>query len=1129
MGVLDSFIKPFVTIMKQPVESFIRLETAEDETTLVAEDGSLITYLKVDGSRQIIGQKEYEHILEAATVKIGARFEKQGHAVQVFFSRNPDRIEDELRALLRPNQQAAHGIGLEIDDIFEERARHLSHYISWEEIYFVLWTRSSALSKSDFAREAERARGRKWVRATDSQYPYAAMEALKTKHRSYTNAIGTALKEIGIQAEEMEVHDALRACRANLFQIGIDSDWKPCLPGDKIPARAPQSKGDYSDLLWPSLKQQITSSSARVINDKIVEMGRYVWSACDMTLGPMEATPFPQLLNRLTESKMPFRISFLIEGGGVQGMAAQAFLASIFTVTNPENRQVKDSMSALSDLALSEPVVKMRVSFATWAPKDNIPLLEDRMSALMQAIESWGFCQVSQIAGDPLDAVMSSALGIACASTAPPAILPLYEMLKLLPWQRASSPFGHGSILFRTPDGRVWPYQTGTNVTTTWFDLVFAQPGGGKSVLMNTLNLGTILTAGVSNLPYVAVIDIGPSSAGLVSLIKDALPPHRKHEAVSFRLQMNQDYAINPFDTKLGMRYPQVEERSFLVQLMTLLCTPPGQAEPYDGISQLCGMVVDEMYRWRDDRAANAEPRPYLPRIDQRIDEAMQQHDIKLPANPYWWDVMDALYDKGATYEANLAQRYAMPTLGDAIAAARRPQIRNLLEETQVGASSEGVIHAFERMITSSVREFPILSSVTRFALAENRVCALDLADVCPQGDDTANRQTAIMYMLARQALVMPWWINEETLTLMDPKYRPYHEAHLRDVAETPKRLCFDEFHRTSASKAVRSQVVRDVREGRKRGIQIVLASQMLHDFDDDMVDLATGVWVLGAAISDGAVDETQRRFGLTDTARWVMRHQLTGPRAGGGPCLLVLGTTEGRYEQHLINTLGPIELWAFSTSAEDVAIRNRLYARLGAGAARRLLAANFPGGSARSEIRRRVSMLADKGDTDKAGVGKVIDSIVEEMVDSTKVKLDAPAAPAAAPKPITFKGEEETATDEENEDGEEGEGKEIPEMPGGMPPAEPSSSSQVETPAAQPDKPTDNPADNPGAQPSSNPEEPSQQNPDQQSGQQTGQPQQPAGQPQQPQQPAQQPERRDEGGNNPPPPPPPSGEPPKE
>ena len=103
---------------------------------------------------------------------------------------------------------------------------------------------------------------------------------------------------------------------------------------------------------------------------------------------------------------------------------------------------------------------------------------------------------------------------------------------------------------------------------------------------------------------------------------------------------------------------------------------------------------------------------------------------------------------------------------------------------------------------------------------------------------------------------------------------------------------------------------------------------------------------------------------------------------------MLILGTTEGRYEQHLINTLGPIELWAFSTSAEDVAIRNRLYARLGAGQARRLLAANFPGGSARSEIRRRVADLAEKGEMDKASVSAVIEAMVDDMVISVQKEL---------------------------------------------------------------------------------------------------------------------------------------------
>ena len=975
--------------MRQPVESFIRLETADSDTTIVAEDGSLITYIKVEGARQIIGQEEYKHIIEQAVVKIGARFDRPGHALQVYFTRNPERIHEELRALLRPNQLSAKNTGLEIDDIFDERARHLANYLSWEEIYLVAWTRPSVLSKTEMKREAELSRKKKWVKASDAQNPMIVFDGLRNRHDSFVNGLSSAFKELGIQNKIMEVHDALFAVRTNLLQTGVNSRWRACLPGDPLPPRAPESMTDMSDILWPPLRRQISTTSARVINDRVVEFGQYIWAGIDMTLAPMEPMPFPKLLSRLLETKIPFRISYLIEGGGVQGASMRSFIASLMAVTNAENRQIKDALDALAEISRSEPVVKLRISFATWAPKGNMNLLEERISTLIQAAESWGYCQVSQLSGDPLDCVMSSAMGIACASTAPSAIAPLAEVMKLLPWQRASSPFEKGSIIFRTPDGRVWPYQTGTNLTTTWFDLVFAQPGGGKSVLMNTLNLGTILTAGVSRLPYIAVIDIGPSSAGLISLIKDALPPSRRHEAVSYRLQMTQQFAINPFDTKLGLRRPLADERSYLIELLTLLCTPAGKSEPYDGISQLAGMVIDEIYRWRDDKTSNAEPRPYLKRIDPEVDAAMADENITLPEEPYWWDVVDALYDAGRTYEASLAQRHAVPTLGDTVAAARRPQIRNLLEETQVAGSSESVIHAFERMITSAVREFPILSSVTKFSLAGNRVSSLDLADVCPQGDETADRQTSIMYMLARHALITDWWLNQEALAAMPEKYRPFHQEKLRDLAETPKRLCFDEFHRTSGSKAVRSQLIRDVREGRKRGIQIVLASQLLDDFDDDMVDLATGVWVMGAAVSDRSVDNARERFGLSDTARWIMRNRLTGPRSSGGPCLLVLGTTEGKYEQHLINTLGPIELWAFSTSSEDVAIRNRLYARIGAQQARRLLAANFPGGSARTEIRRRVNELADAGKTEEAGVGNVIDKIVSEMVASTKVRLE--------------------------------------------------------------------------------------------------------------------------------------------
>jgi intracellular multiplication protein IcmB len=583
---------------------------------------------------------------------------------------------------------------------------------------------------------------------------------------------------------------------------------------------------------------------------------------------------------------------------------------------------------------------------------------------------------------------MSSAMGIHCAGTAPTGIAPMYEIMKLLPWQRPSSPFTEGgSMLFRTPDGKVFPYQTGTNLTTTWFDLIFAQPGAGKSVLLNSLNLATIMTPGLSELPFVAVVDIGPSSSGLISLIREALPLNRQHEAAYYRLQMGHQYAINPFDTQAGCRTPLPDERSFLVELMTLLCTPPGFDKPYDGMQQLCGLVVDEMYRWRNDVAANAEPRPYLPRLESEVDEALQKFNVHLPTDPYWWDVVDKMFELEQYHIANIAQRHAVPTLNDSITASRRPQIRSLLEETSVGFSTETVISAFERMVTSAIREFPILSSVTQFEISDARICSLDLMDVAPQGDELADRQTGIMYMLARHALVRSWWMSKDALEFIPEKYKPYHEFRIQKLSEMPKRLCYDEFHRTSRSPSVRNQIVRDVREGRKRGVQIVLTSQLIDDFSKDMVDLATGVWILGTAISDKAVDDVKDTFGLSDTARDVIRFRLTGPKSIGAPCLFVLGSTDGRYEQHLYNTLGPIELWALSTSTEDVAIRNRLYNKLGASRARQMLASSYPGGSARGEIRRRVLAKSESGEGRSAMISAVIEEIVDELVAESKAQ----------------------------------------------------------------------------------------------------------------------------------------------
>jgi intracellular multiplication protein IcmB len=134
---------------------------------------------------------------------------------------------------------------------------------------------------------------------------------------------------------------------------------------------------------------------------------------------------------------------------------------------------------------------------------------------------------------------------------------------------------------------------------------------------------------------------------------------------------------------------------------------------------QLCGMVVDEMYRWRNDNMRTPN-RALICRASTKPKSMKPAQIQRCTCRPILIGGMSSIKCSTGQYlRGMIAQRHAMPTLGDSITAARRPQIRNLLEETSIGLSRGNVIHAFERMITSAVREFPILSTVTRFDIAE--------------------------------------------------------------------------------------------------------------------------------------------------------------------------------------------------------------------------------------------------------------------------------------------------------------------------------------------------------------------------------------------------------------------------
>ena len=109
---------------------------------------------------------------------------------------------------------------------------------------------------------------------------------------------------------------------------------------------------------------------------------------------------------------------------------------------------------------------------------------------------TWG-----EVSGDAFGGIVSSMLAVSDTSVAPASVAPLLRWVYMLPLFRPASSWANGAILFRSPDGKPWPYQPGSVTTDHMIELVYARPGSGKSVLSNSMNLALCLSPGILSLP----------------------------------------------------------------------------------------------------------------------------------------------------------------------------------------------------------------------------------------------------------------------------------------------------------------------------------------------------------------------------------------------------------------------------------------------------------------------------------------------------------------------------------------------------------------------------------------------------------------------------------------------------
>lgn len=964
--------------IKQNALAYCDLETADSQQVLVSKDGSLISIIRLQGYKRFVGANEYAYLCERLAEMFQPAFAGKGHLLQFFFNYELETVRDSLEQTLIPARRTAKRLDLEIDDIFDSRVDKLTEFCGDESVFIVLWTTTLALEKSHLknAKKHHRAGLKQFdlKPAAKAQNIFSVLPEIRNIHDSFTNTILEDLQHAGYYADILEVHKALNEVRQTIDPHVTDESWQPFLPGDVVPVHVAQgASGGIADVLWPPLDSQLMPRDGENLDLKLARLGDRIYAPVFIELFPKDIKPFYELFRRLIQGSMPWRISFFVAPAGIEVTKSKAWLAQFLTFSSHYNKLLVDSHRMLKYMheRSDNPIVKLYVCLATWAPEGKLDLLKERSARLIKAVQSWGSCEVREISGDPFLATLSSALAVTNKVQATASAAPLSEAISMMPFVRPASPWQQGALLFRTPDGKLWPYQPGSNQQVSWIDIIYARSGSGKSVLLSTLNLGLCLLPGLSNLPRIAMIDIGPSSKGFISLLQGGLPKEKQKQVRYYRLTLDEKDAINPFDTQMGARQPTRLHTAFLVNFLSLLLVDNVADRPPEGMSSMLSMVIEETYKRFGDLQ---QPKQYVANSDAEIQAGIERLDLRFEGkrNATWWQVSDAFFAKGDRYLALKAQRYAMPTLADTIAIAHVNSIKDLFGDVKT-STGEGYVEAYSRIISGVIRNYPTLTSITRLNLEDSRIVSLDLDEVAKAGSTAAEKQTAMMYMLARHVLAQDFFLNAEEIERFPVQYHEMHKSRLKEIMEEPKRIVFDEFHRTSNCLAIRDQVLQDMREGRKWKIHVALSSQSLRDFDKLMIEFATSIFILdsGATLS---IDATCETFGLTDTEKVALSTRVHGPTSVGSTFIAQFMTKRGMNTQLLTSTISPVELWALSTTTEDVRIRDTLYHELGPGVARRLLAARFPKGSATDEIEQ--ILRRDPTTT----IAKVCEGFIEEI-----------------------------------------------------------------------------------------------------------------------------------------------------
>lgn len=962
------------------IEAHCQLASPLNENTLLTLSDDLLSIIEIKGARRLMGSSEFEVMaknLSDALAKVMKSANGSQHSFAIGFRSAPASSVRLLKEILNPNLMTARRFGVTEFISITDQLHALANKCKEETIYLILYTHSSGLSPADRKRLKEwrsntnlkmnRATEGNVVNGDSSQRPRVPAPTLIPRHASALDNLVQDLQAdiekgsgVGILAEVLDAATGLTLMRRHVDASPFDSTWRPRLIGDKsivVPGVATRKK-DASHLFPMRIgRQMISSPSKEVFADvEYAKRGGIYYAGIVLEVPPEDGSlPFSELSARIGR-QIPWTVNMEIVPNGLSIRKIDQFYAGFVGAMGDHNTRVKDGWRNLKDLQRAGTYIcAIRVVFTTWAATEAEVTLN--LSFLKSSIESWGSCVSTNETGSPGLVSLCGAAGYSKRMPAPYLPGPLEEFARMSPMFPPASVWENGQLITHTKDGRPYPVSIGSTLQNYWGTLIFAPTGYGKSFLMNMINAGIIFAPGLEDLPYLTVIDVGPSSRLVVDLAKSLLPKRLAQQILSIRVRNHTDFSVNPFDTQLGCDRPTEVDRDFQISVVSTVC--PGLGPEGE---RFIGQVINEAYK----AAGRKSPtqRRWQNSMHEQIAELIVKIGFVVNDRTFVWEIVDALFDAGYIDEAALAQRYAVPRLTDLIKASREKEILDAYGSAP-SATSEPILNVFTRNIQTAQSEYELISNVTRFEISSARVVSIDLEEVVTGADsEEGKRRAAMMFLFARRLGAKNYFLRwDEISSIVPERYREYQMTRVKGLEESIKFLEYDEVHYASGMPAMAKRMQEDLRVGRKYKCVTMMSSQLLTDFPRSAVDNCYTFFILGAG-TETSLGELQSTFGLTDSETTAIKVDCNG----AGRLFGLFKTVKGTTSQVLYTTAGSFTRWAYSTTKDDALLRTELTRLLDGNylEALKLLSKAYPGGSASNEMEsyRRARGEASTGES---------------------------------------------------------------------------------------------------------------------------------------------------------------------